>query len=600
MRTATQSLNELIDIAQDWADSDPDPKTKSMTLSLIKARDETQLRACFSRRLAFGTAGLRGALGPGPHRMNRALIRRVSTGLADYLNTSLPLCVQEINVNTPRIIIGYDGRHGSLDFAHEAARVFGSEGFSVYLSSSICPTPLLAYSVIQLNAVAGVMVTASHNPPQDNGFKVYWGNGAQIIPPHDQQISEHIDRAGDCRTRTHLTMSELSTQGLLSELPKEVEDRYLNTLQSLRLYQRLRLDTGSSPLRIAYTAMHGVGYIWFDRLLRACGYQDLYYVEEQIHPDPDFPTVSFPNPEEEGALDLAKVVAQTHNVHLLLAHDPDADRLAVIAQDASGSYRAFTGDQVGVLIAHEMFQLMDVNTDDMVAATIVSSSLLSEMARHQNIQYAETLTGFKWIANRALEHERGGGRFLFGYEEAIGYSLYGVVRDKDGISAALFMADMAARALDEGVTLWDRMAEIYERYGVYMSSLKSRVCSGDQGRLEIEKYMKSLRQDPPRSIGGVEVSEYTDFSQEADPLRGDVLRFSLADGSRVIARPSGTEPKIKFYFEIRESLNESSPKEDEEDESQLNTKRDLLKRAEERGALRLNRLMDAFDELLDG
>lgn len=550
---STVTMNELRQIAQHWAEVDPDPQTKQATLELLSQEGEDVERLIqerFSERLSFGTAGLRGPVTFGPNAMNCALVRRVSLALGLHLKT------QEHSSTTQRIVIGFDARHGSTQFAHESARALGGLGFEIHLATTEAPTPLLAHAVNDLKAIAGIMVTASHNPPQDNGFKVYWGNGAQIIPPHDQLISEGIEVVGDGTRYPRPTLDELRQSERLFDLCPTQGEHYEQALISTRLgTPQLAKD-----LKITYTAMHGVGTAWFERIMRAAGYQDLSFVEEQIKPDPDFPTVKFPNPEEPGALDLGLAHAQAQEADLLLAHDPDADRLAVVARDTQGHYRAFTGDQLGALIAHELFEVLSsqgetLGSKHLVATTIVSSSLLGVMAQANGVQHAETLTGFKWIANAALEHEAQGGQFLFGYEEAIGYSVGSLVRDKDGVSAALFVADMAARARAEDKTLWERLDEIYARYGVFVSAQVNRVRPGAAGKDEIKGWMQKLRQTHPSEIGGVQVIETTDFAQLPSPLTGDVLRYRLAGGGRVIVRPSGTEPKIKVYLEVCASLS---------------------------------------------
>ena len=536
------TYEQLVNYAQAWREIDPDSDTRSETTSLLEASTAEQhqaLRDRFTGRLNFGTAGLRGRMGAGPQRMSTLLIRWVTLGLGDYL-------LEQIGGG--RIVIGYDGRDRSDLFAREAAHRLTELGFDVELSEQLCPTPLLAFSVVYRKAIAGIMVTASHNPPLDNGFKVYWSNGAQIVPPQDQEISAAIDRVQLDRLRdpqpTH-------TQGQLSSLDTsfsgDLGQAYWSEVSRARLP-----SPPSSPrrLRVVYTAMHGVGAEWFKAVISQHPEIELLPVKEQCDPDPRFPTVAFPNPEEPGALDLALALAEREQADLILAHDPDADRLAVVARDKQGVMRPFSGDQVGALIAHELFTRLDLTEQDMVATTIVSSSLLSEMARTNGLQCAETLTGFKWIANRAIEHQAGGGRFLFGYEEAIGYSMFGIVRDKDGVSAGLFVAEMALRALGEGRSLWAMMHEIYERYGLYLSSLVSRVREGTEGAAEIKAWMKGLRANPPQTIAGIKVTEAFDFADAPAPLTGNVLRYRLNDGSRVIVRPSGTEPKIKMYFEV--------------------------------------------------
>jgi phosphomannomutase len=582
----TQDLHSLIMQAQNWSRYESRPEYKLLIQDMIAQQDFNRLQDHFAKRLNFGTAGLRGALGPGPNRMNSVLIRRVSLALGIYLKQQIPTMSSDAC-----IVIGYDARHGSWEFTQTAAQALAGLGYKIYITSEPCPTPLLAYSMVHLKAVAGIMVTASHNPPQDNGFKVYWGNGAQIIPPHDQGISACIDQVGAGDAYQDIMWSTLIESDQFAWVADEIGEAYLQAQLSARISSGYE-----DQLKVTYTAMHGVGYKWYEKVMRAAGYQHLSIVAEQVHPDPDFPTVSFPNPEEKGALDLAKVVAQRNQAHVLLAHDPDADRLAVVAPNTDGDYRIFTGDQVGALMAHEIFERLGktstqlpiginpLSANDMMASSLVSSRLLSQMAQVQGIQYAETLTGFKWIANRALSHTDLGGRFLLGYEEAIGYSVYGIVHDKDGVSAALFMADMAARALSEGKTLWDRLDEVYQRYGLALSTQRSRVKPGLEGAQQIQAWMHKLQTQAPSNIAGITVEQFDDLNQFDPPLQGNVLRFMLADQSRIIARPSGTEPKIKFYYEVNEALRDEVH---------------AVAAAEDRANIRLQSLIEGFEAYVD-
>lgn len=549
-------LSALRAEARLWAESDPDQHTKALTLALVDSdepADIARLQERFRGRLSFGTAGLRGPVDLGPNAMSAALVRRVSLALGLHIKA-------QVNVPSDapdeplRVVIGYDARHGSQAFADEATRALAGLGFEVHLSPTLCPTPLLAHAVKHLGAVAGVMVTASHNPPQDNGFKVYWGNGAQIIPPHDTQISALIDEVGDGTQHPRPTFEELHKAQRLVTLSAAQGDAYERDL----LATRFGTVETSADLKITYTAMHGVGCAWFERVMYAAGFEHISLVQEQVTPNPDFPTVAFPNPEEPGALDLALATAEAKGSDLILAHDPDADRLAVVARNAEGDLKPFTGDQLGALIAHELFEQraargLPLSTQQMVATTIVSSSLLGVMAERVGVRFVETLTGFKWIANAALEHELAHqsdqGEFLFGYEEAIGYSVGSLVRDKDGVSAALFVADMAARAQAEGLTLWGRLEEIYRRYGVFVSAQVNRVCPGAEGATQIQQWMKTLREHPPTHIADLEVCRFTDLTRAPEPLTGNVLHYSLEGQARVIVRPSGTEPKIKVYLE---------------------------------------------------
>ncbi len=548
MTEPTPRAAELRARATAWLADDPDARTRAQTQALLDADDVPALEGCFGGRLAFGTAGLRGALGPGPNRMNEANVRRVAAGLGAYLLAG--------DHGAERgVVIGFDGRHGSLPFAQATARVLGGLGIPSYLFDGVVPTPQLAHALVQLGCAAGVMVTASHNPPQDNGYKVYWANGAQIVPPHDGGISDAIDTIDGLAGVAVPALDALQAQGLVRPVPPAVLEHYLAAVDALRIYD------GPTDLRIVYTAMHGVGAALVDTVLRRHGYDDLHFVAEQRDPDPDFPTVSFPNPEEPGALDLSLALARKVDADILFANDPDADRLAVAVPDGQGGWRQLTGNQVGQLIAAELLASND-RPDRLVATTIVSSGMLAALAEAHGATCVETLTGFKWIANAALAWP---GEFVMGYEEALGYSIGPVVRDKDGVSAPLIFADLAARAKAEGATVLDRLAALYRRMGLYATRQKSLTLPGAAGKARIDSLMAALRADPPAEIAGVAVARVRDILTgqaraangtvtAIDLPKSNVLAFDLANGSRVLARPSGTEPKLKFYFEVRSTL----------------------------------------------
>lgn len=558
------TIDTLRAVARAWMDTDPDPATREATRLLLEQDDEVQLRECFGARLQFGTAGLRGALGPGPNRMNRALVRRVATGLRNYLLDTVE------DARTRGVVIAFDGRHGSTDFAEDTAALLADVGFRVWLMDEVAPTPCLAHAVVYQGACAGVMVTASHNPPGDNGYKVYWGDGAQIVPPHDAGISAAIDVLADFDPAAIGDLEAHRAAGRVTAPPDEVRQDYLARVQALRVHDQ----TG---LRIVYTAMHGVGAATVREVLTAAGYTDLHFVPEQEHPDGDFPTVSFPNPEEPGALDLAFSLAGQVDADIILANDPDADRLAVAVPDGKGGWRQLTGNQVGCLLADD---LLTSGRDDgrrpMVATTIVSSRLLQRLAKHHGAAYVETLTGFKWIAHAALDHEATGGRFVMGYEEALGYSVGDVARDKDGVSAVLLFADLAARCKARGVSVREHLTAQYRQHGLHASLQHSVKLPGSEGKARIAEAMATLRRDPPAELGGLPVVRFADVSTgEArdmasgaiEPVglpRSNVLAWTLSDGSQVLARPSGTEPKIKFYGEVREPLGSEESLEDGE------------------------------------
>jgi phosphomannomutase len=530
-------MTDLKARAQAWVDSDPDPITRSSGQALIDAGDDAVLADHFGTRLSFGTAGMRGAMGPGPNRMNRAMVRRVASALGHYLLKQDPKGQED------GVVIGFDGRHGSKEYAHDSAGVLLGLGFKVYAFDEVCATPQLSHAVPFLGAAAGIMVTASHNPPQDNGYKVYWRNGAQIIPPHDRAISAELDLASGC---------PVPADGAPSAIPEAVWADYSTRVLALRV----RPSTG---VRAVYTAMHGVGWAPLSAILQSSGHTDVHPVLAQRDPDGDFPTVSFPNPEEDGALDLAIEEAQRVGADIIVANDPDADRLAVALQDANGRWTRLTGNEVGALLADELLSHGPHHPRRLVATTIVSSILLKRIAASHGALCGETLTGFKWLANLALAHD---GPFVMGFEEALGYSIGEVVRDKDGISAILLFLDLASNLKARGQTIWDALNRLDRKYGAHRSEQVAIKLSGPTGAAAIASAMDDLRTNPPTEIAGSDVVYLRDLqsrigmdcktgaSDEVMLPPSNVVEFTLADGSRVLARPSGTEPKIKFYVEV--------------------------------------------------
>lgn len=533
-----------------WIAMDPDTVTRAAGEAVVDRGDAVEMASHFGQRLQFGTAGMRGALGPGPGRMNRAMVRWVTAGFGEYL-----LAVQP-SVVARGIVIGFDGRHGSIEFAEDAARVLVGLGIPVHRFASLCPTPELAFAVRHLQAAGGIMVTASHNPPSDNGYKVYWEDGAQIIPPHDVGISDAIDAITDPSSLQLPSVAAAQDLGIIRTVTNSLRDAYLRAIAKLRVRP-------TAGVRIAYTPLHGVGWDLLNQALVANGHTDVHVVSEQAAPDGDFPTVSFPNPEEPGAMDLVCRLGRDIDADIVMANDPDADRLALQVKHG-GEWIALSGNELGVLMADELLRFGPVDgAVRMVATSIVSSTLLSKLAERHGAAYAETLTGFKWIANRALAHEASGGRFVMGYEEALGYCVGSVVADKDGISAAVIMADMAAAEKAEGRTLIDRLTEIYRCHGLHAGHQEARTLPGASGAQRMADIMQRLRDDPPTSVDGVRLVSMVDIQSGTSRVFADgakapvielppsnVLAFYFSDGSRVLARPSGTEPKIKFYFEL--------------------------------------------------
>jgi len=532
--------DESLTRARDWLAHDPDADTRRELEALLDgASDELDER--FSGPLEFGTAGLRGLLGAGESRMNRAVVRRTTAGLARYLRERHP---------NSSVVVGYDGRRMSEIFAGDTAAVLAAHDLRVHMSHGVCPTPIVAFAVKELGAAAGVMITASHNPPDYNGYKVYAENGAQIVPPADSEIARAIALAPPADA---VPLRETSPEHF------DLDDRYVDAL--LALHPR---DSGDRSLPIVHTSLHGVGDRLIRRVLGDAGFTRVFQVPEQAEPDGRFPTVAFPNPEEPGALDMALALARRENAPLVLANDPDVDRLAAAVR-AGGGYRQLTGNELGVLLGHHLLA-RDSGSERLVIATIVSSPWLGHIAQELGVGYAETLTGFKWIANKAMELEGSGARFVFGYEEALGYSVGTVARDKDGIGAALALAVMAAELHARGETLLDELERIARRYGLFASKQRSLAFPGAAGKAQMDERMAALREHPPAAFADHRVVDIADCQtglrasrKPLDLPKSNVLVFDLEGGHRLIARPSGTEPKLKLYIDVREPLAHGEP-----------------------------------------
>lgn len=547
--TSSDADLRLFNDARAWAAQDPDPATAAILLELVAAAEAgdaaagQELQDSFRGTLQFGTAGLRAALGPGPNRMNRVVVRRAAAGLADFLTDTVGRAAPGTR---PRAVVGYDARHNSDVFAEDTAAIFTAAGIETFLMPSALPTPLLAYAVRALECDGGVMVTASHNPPQDNGYKVYLGrhavapsgNGAQIVAPYDADIAARISAAAD-------RAIELAPDGW-TVLDGSLAAGYQAATAALALPDHFP----ARDLKIVLTPMHGVGGDTAVGVLNAAGFRDVTLVREQASPDPDFPTVSFPNPEEPGALDLALETADRLDADIVLANDPDADRAAVAAKDPdTGTWRMLRGDEVGALLgAHVAARHAataagsgDTGTAGVFANSIVSSRLLARIAAAAGFAHEETLTGFKWISRVP--------GLVYGYEEALGYCVApDLVRDKDGISAAVLIAELAAAAKADGKTIFDTLDELYLQHGLHASDqLSIRVA--DLGLLDA--MMNRLRVSPPESFGASGVEVFTDLAEGSGhlpPTEG--LLYVTRDLTRVIIRPSGTEPKLKCYLEV--------------------------------------------------
>lgn len=529
---------ERLALAESWIAQDPDPETRAELATLVegaRAGDpaaSAELADRFDSRLAFGTAGLRGEIAAGPNRMNRVLVAQAAAGLAAYLlERARP-------GETPSVVIGYDGRKNSAVFARDSAEVMAGAGVRAVLLPQLLPTPVLAFAVRHLGMSAGVMVTASHNPPNDNGYKVYLGggdDGSQIVAPADAEIAAAILRVAGTTTVPELPRGDFETA------PESVVDEYIRQTA-------LVADAPAAQPRVVYTAMHGVGWETAARVLAAAGFDPPALVTTQISPDPAFPTVAFPNPEEPGAMDLSFARAREVDAELIIANDPDADRLAIAVPDAAAAdgYRRLTGNEVGLLLGWQAARRAaaaasgDAGADGTLACSIVSSPGLEAVARAYDLDFEATLTGFKWISRAT--------GLLFGFEEALGYLVNPqTVRDKDGISAAVAFLSLAAELKADGRTIADHLDEFVERFGCFASSqISLRVT--DLSR--IGEIMARLRAAPPASVGGIRVERIEDLADGFGALPpSDVLRILLEGGGRVMVRPSGTEPKLKVYID---------------------------------------------------
>ncbi|MEG9226736.1 phospho-sugar mutase [Aeromicrobium sp. Sec7.5] len=502
--------------ALEWIDQDPDPDTRDELQALLDVEAEAEVRERFTGRLQFGTAGLRGELGAGPQRMNRVVVAQAAAGLAAYLHQ---------HEEHPSAVVGFDARHNSDVFARDTAEILAGAGVRAVLLPEPLPTPVLAFAIGHLGLSAGVMVTASHNPPRDNGYKVYLGDTSQIVPPADADISAAIDRVG--------RVDELPRSDDYVVAGPEVADAYVAAAAATA-------PPGPREVTAVYTALHGVGLRTLERTVAAAGFPALVPVPEQAEPDPDFPTVAFPNPEEPGAMALALALAASVGADLVIANDPDADRCAVAVPTGPDTWRMLTGDEVGALLADLMLRR---GTPGTYASSIVSSDLLGRLAASHDRAWQQTLTGFKWIGKIP--------DLAYGYEEALGYSVApAIARDKDGVTAALAILALAADLRTQDRTLLDRIDDLHREHGVHATGqLSVRV----EDLAVIVTAMTTLRTTPPASLGGLEVTSVDDL---ADGYRGlpptDGIRLGLGEGTRVICRPSGTEPKLKCYLEVVE------------------------------------------------
>ena len=554
---------------QSWLDNPYfDEDTKAELKSI--AGDDKEIEDRFYTELEFGTAGLRGVIGAGMNRMNIYTVRKATQGLANY--------IKKVGKEAQGVAIAFDSRRMSPEFADEAALCLAANGIKAYVFESLRPTPELSYAVRKLGCTAGINITASHNPPEYNGYKVYWEDGAQITPPHDKGIMDEVKAVTDFATVKTMEKEEAKKAGLYEVIGAAIDDAYIAELKKLVVHQDA-IDQVKDTLKIVYTPLHGTGNIPVRRVLKELGFQNVYVVPEQEKPDGEFPTVSYPNPEAEEAFVLGLAMAKKLDADLVLATDPDADRLGVYVKDSkTGEYHSLTGNMSGCLIGDYVIgqrkEREGLPKDGAFIKSIVSTNMADAIAKYYGIQLVEVLTGFKFIGQKMLEFEtKGTGTYLFGMEESYGCLTGTYARDKDAVVASMTLCEAAAYYKTQGKTLWDAMIDMYEKYGYYKDDVKAITLKGIEGLEKIQTILETLRADAPKEIGGYKVLKVRDYKKDTITDLADgkvtstglpasnVLYYELEDDAWVCVRPSGTEPKVKFYYGINgTSLEEADAK----------------------------------------
>ncbi len=522
--------------------------------------DEKEIKERFYMDLEFGTAGLRGVIGAGINRMNVYTVRRATQGLADY--------ILEQGGAEKGVAIAYDSRHMSPEFSDEAARTLAANGIKAYRFESLRPTPELSFAVRELGCIAGINITASHNPPEYNGYKVYWEDGAQFTPPHDKGVTEKVMAITDLSSVKTMSREEAKASGLYVTIGSEIDDKYIAQVKA-QVVNQAAIDRMQDQISIVYTPLHGTGNIPARRVMKELGFEHVYVVPEQELPDGNFPTVSYPNPEAEEAFELGLKLAKEKNADLVLATDPDADRLGVyVKDDKSGEYIPLTGNMSGALLCDYVLSQKQANgqlpKDGQVVKSIVTTNLVDAVAAHYGAELIEVLTGFKWIGKQILKNEQEGkGTYLFGMEESYGCLIGSYARDKDAISATAALCEAAAYYKEKGMTLWDAMIAMYEKYGYYKDAVQAISLKGIEGLEKIQKIMEYFRTNTPSEFAGSKVLSVRDYKADTicDTASGEVkptglpssnvLYYDLEDQAWLCVRPSGTEPKIKFYYGVK-------------------------------------------------
>ena len=563
-------MKDYMKIYQEWLSNPYFDEATKEELRAIEG-NENEIKERFYMDLEFGTAGLRGIIGAGINRMNIYVVRRATQGLANYI-------IKQGAANKG-VAIAYDSRHMSPEFAMEAAMTLAANGIKAYKFESLRPTPELSFAVRELGCVAGINITASHNPPEYNGYKVYWEDGAQFTPPHDKGVTEEVLAIEDLSTVKTTDEASATAAGLYQVIGQEIDDKYIAQVKAQVVNQKA-IDEMQDQITIVYTPLHGTGNIPARRVMKEIGFTHVYVVPEQELPDGDFPTVSYPNPEAKEAFELGLKLAKEKNADLVLATDPDADRLGVYVKDTkSGEYIPLTGNMSGSLLCEYVLSQKQaagkIPADGQVVKSIVSTNLIDAVAKSYGAELIEVLTGFKWIGKQILKNETTGhGTYLFGMEESYGCLIGTYARDKDAISATAALCEAAAYYKQKGMTLWDAMIAMYEKYGYYKDAVKAIGLSGIEGLAKIQSIMETLRNNTPTEVGGYKVTSARDYkldtiknmaTGEVKPTglpSSNVLYYDLEDGAWICVRPSGTEPKIKFYFGVKgTSLKDAEEKE---------------------------------------
>ena len=552
-------MNNYFEKYNEWLNDDCfDDETKK-ELNSIRDNEE-EIKDRFYKELEFGTAGLRGVIGAGTNRMNKYTVGRATQGLANFIN--------KMKIENPSVVISYDSRHMSKEFSEIAALVLNANGIKVNLFDNLRPVPELSFSVRYLHATAGIMIAASHNPPEYNGYKVYWSDGAQIVPPIDKGIIDEVLSIKDFSLIKTINKNEAIEAGLLNYVGEEIDDAFINALKSSCLNPEI-IKKEAKNVKIVYTPLHGAGNLPVQRILKELGFENVYVVPEQEKPDGDFPTVSYPNPEDPKAFELALKLAKEVDADVVLATDPDADRLGVFSKMNNGEYVSYTGNMSALLICeYELSQKKEKGifpNNGAIITTVVSSELTKAIAENYGAKVFETLTGFKWIGEKIRKFEEENSyKYLFGFEESYGCLIAPHARDKDGISAVMALCEATAFYKNKGWSLWEQMIKIYEKYGYYREGQVSIVLKGADGAEEIKNKMAKMRSNPPTELAGLKVLEVRDYQEhvikkadgevsETDLPTSNVLYYELSNNSWCCVRPSGTEPKIKFYMGVKGS-----------------------------------------------